>query len=177
MAKTYSTVPDKAAGDVFTESMWDDYLRTNLNNLIVPAAVRAHRTTTQSIPHSTFTDLLFDSERFDTDGMHSTVTNTNRLTVTTPGLYLIGGHVYWAFNGTGLRSLRIMLNGSTALGYTEHVTSSLSGPGQQISTLYNLAANDYVTLNVWQNSGSAVNIETGAAYSAEFWAVWVGRTS
>jgi hypothetical protein len=28
---TYVTVPDKTAGDVFTEAMWDTYLRDNLN--------------------------------------------------------------------------------------------------------------------------------------------------
>lgn len=32
---TYSTVPDKATGDVFTEAMWDTYLRDNLNKGVV----------------------------------------------------------------------------------------------------------------------------------------------
>lgn len=29
---SFTTVPDKAAGDVFTEAMWDTYLRDNLNS-------------------------------------------------------------------------------------------------------------------------------------------------
>lgn len=27
----FSTVPDRASGDVFTEQMWDDYIKTNFN--------------------------------------------------------------------------------------------------------------------------------------------------
>ena len=51
----------------------------------------AWNSATQSVPASTFTVLTFDSEDYDVGGLHSTVTNTSRLTVPSggDGLYLI----------------------------------------------------------------------------------------
>ena len=49
--------------------------------------------------------VTFDTERFDTDTIHSTSTNTSRLTINTGGKYLIGGAVTFTANATGQRQL------------------------------------------------------------------------
>src|SRR6266498_153432 len=59
--------------------------------------------------------LAFNSERFDTDTIHDTLTNNTRLTCKTAGVYEIGGGVEFAANATGVRSLQIRLNGTTAI--------------------------------------------------------------
>lgn len=177
MAKTYSTVPDKTAGDVFTEAMWDDYIKTNVNNLIVPPACRIYNSANLSIATATFTTLTFDSERYDTDTMHSTSSNTGRITFGTAGIYSIGCLVYWALNTTGIRTLRCMLNGSTALGYVEWTAGAGTGGGMNLAMDYAFAANDYIEFSVYQTSGGNLNVSAGGNYSPEAWATWRGRTS
>lgn len=177
MAKTYSTVPDKAAGDVFTEAMWDDYIKTNVNNLRVPAACRVYKSSAQSIPNNSFTAITFDSERFDTDAMHSTVTNTNRITFNTAGIYLVGVSLYWTANSTGIRTLQCRLNGSTAIAYDEWNAGASAGPGQTVSFAYAFSVNDYIEMLLYQTSGGSLNMTAGGNYSPEAWAVWLGQTS
>lgn len=50
---TFSTVPDKSAGDVFTEAMWDTYIRDNLNKGVMrPIADTIVSVATSSITFS-----------------------------------------------------------------------------------------------------------------------------
>lgn len=177
MAKTYNTVPDKTVGDVFTEAMWDDSLKTNLNNLIVPAACRAYNNANIAVPNNTFTALTFNSERFDTDGMHSTSVNTGRITVTTPGVYTVAAHVNFASNSTGLRTARIRLNGATVLAVHDSPANSTGSASLTVATIYELALNDYLTVEVFQNSGASLDVVAGGNFSPEFSAAWIGRTS
>lgn len=43
-----------------------------------------------------------------------------------------------------------------------------------LATLWQLSATEYVTVEVFQNSGGALNVLASSAYSPEFWAVRVG---
>ncbi|KKM04831.1 hypothetical protein LCGC14_1760300, partial [marine sediment metagenome] len=67
--------------------------------------------------------LTFNQERYDTDTIHSTSSNTDRLTATTAGKYLISATVEIESNGTGRRNLLIELNGSTAIAEQEWDTN------------------------------------------------------
>lgn len=50
---TYTTVPDKTVGDVFTEAMWDTYIRDNLNlGVTHPIAQSILGSTTASVTFS-----------------------------------------------------------------------------------------------------------------------------
>lgn len=175
---TFNIVPDKATGDIFTEQMWDDYLKTNLNNLIVPPACRVYASGNQSIGNATFTAVTFNSERFDTDGMHSTSVNTARVTAATAGIYQITGHLVFA-SGSGTRNARIRLNGVTSIAEQETPVTTATR-AVTVTCLYELAVGDYVELLAYQDSGGALNIlgnGTVPNYGSELSAVWVGRTS
>ena len=50
---------------------------------------RVHNSANISVSDSTWTSMTFDSERYDTDSIHSTASNTSRLTCVTAGKYLI----------------------------------------------------------------------------------------
>jgi hypothetical protein len=112
-----------------------------------------------AVSHATsgaWQQVTFNSESFDTDGCHSTVSNTSRLTCQTAGIYLVIGTVQWAASAVGIRVLRLLLNGATAVGYDQ--------PGaipvvQTVTGLYSLAAGDYVELSAYQNSGGALNMD------------------
>lgn len=141
----------------------------------VPAC-RVYHNTNQSINDSTWTALVLNAERFDTDTMHDTSTNNSRITINTAGVYQITGNVEFAAKSTNVRLLAIYVN-SIATGTRIALVTALgsSAPTRMgISTLYSLDQNDYVELCVYQNSGGALNITYAPAASPEFTAVKVG---
>ena len=120
---------------------------------------------------SPFQVLTFNSERYDNDAIHDTVTNNSRLTCKTAGVYSIAGHVFFAGNGTGQRGLQIRVTGTTnAVIASDMRPNTSAGIGTQVSvaTQYELAVNDYVELLAYQDSGGPLNILTQANYSPEF---------
>ena len=85
MAKTYTAGGTVVAGDVATAAAWN-VLTVNSNNLIVPPACIATASATINVANTTFTAITFPTERFDTDSIHDTSTNTSRFTITTSGI-------------------------------------------------------------------------------------------
>ena len=114
--------------------------------------------------------LTFNSERYDTDTIHSTASNTGRLTATTAGKYHISATVIFAASATGARGLQIRLNGTTtvAIVRTPAVAGGTDSTALTISTDYDLAATDYVELLAYQTSGGSLNAVAGGNYSPEF---------
>ena len=128
---------------------------------------------TASVANNTATVHGFDTERFDTDNMHSTSSNTSRLTATTAGKYIISGHIEFASNATGRRQIGIRLNGTTFIGFQEWDTNQSSVTLMSITTLYALAATDYVELRVFQTSGGPLDSGKSSNWAPEFMMVWV----
>jgi hypothetical protein len=129
---------------------------------------RVYNNTAITIPHNTDTALTFNSERYDTDTIHTTGSNTNRLTCKTAGVYSITGHVQFEGNGTGHRTVFLRLNGSTDIGRINQV--ALTSPPQRmaITTHYDLSVNDYVEILVHQNSVGDLDIQSVSNTSPEF---------
>ena len=151
---------------------WTQVSRTD--NAPKDVGVHVYNNANISAASSAYTVLTFNSERYDTDGIHSTTTNTNRLTVTRSGKYEILGSAQWANNATGYRMLGIRLNGVTWIGFIQNV--AISSPlVQQASSQYQLNVGDYVELLVYQNSGVALNILAEPNYSPEFSMQQVGN--
>lgn len=79
-----------------------------------------------------------DSEDFDTDGYHDTVTNNSRMTIPTGlgGYYHVRAFIYGM---TGNQLCRILKNGAVTRG-----TNIYSDTGRECTTILNLIAGDYV---------------------------------
>lgn len=137
-------------------------------------AARAYHSANQSITTATWTALALNSERFDTDVIHDTVTNNSRLTCKTAGKYQISGNVEWASNATGTRQLQVWLNGATDIGHEARQASTGGVMSMSISVIYDLAVNDYVELRVNQDSGGGLNVNSTGNYTPEFSMVRVG---
>lgn len=120
--------------------------------------------------------LAFNTERFDTNAIHDTAVNNSRLTCKTAGLYLIVGNIEWAANATGYRRLDIRLNGATLIASEREgdVVVAAITTIQHITTIYQLAVNDYVELLATQTSGGNLNVNSTANISPEFMMVRVG---
>jgi hypothetical protein len=170
------------ATEVLTASEMNTYVRDNTlalvgsNPIIVPSC-RVYNNAAISIGNNSVQVLTFNSERWDTDEIHSTVTNTGRLTCQTAGLYNIFGHVQFAANTTGIRSVLIRLNGSTYLASQLNHQSSAAVAELSVNTIYSLSASDYVELMVYQNSGGALNVNAAANYSPEFGMTYLGKAA
>ncbi len=116
----------------------------------------------QTISNTTQTDLNFANETFDTDGYHSTVTNTNRITIPTgkSGYFLVTARTAFAANTTGTRINWIIKNGTTEIS-TVYAGAAVSDNTSVVtSAIVSLVAGDYITLNVYQTSGGSLNTVT-----------------
>lgn len=129
---------------------------------------RVYHNAAQSIPDAATTALNFNSERFDTDVIHDTSTNNERLTCKTAGVYLISASVGFVSNATGFRALILRLNGTTFIALDERPTVNGNALRLTITTVYQLAVNDYVEALAYQTSGGALNTDQGGNYSPEF---------
>ena len=87
----------------------------------------------------------------------------------TAGRYLIIGNLEYAAHSTGTRAAWIRLNGTTRIGSTAFNAAPSPIPTQVIvSTVWELAAGDYVELMAFQNSGSALNTTVQGSAAPEF---------
>lgn len=166
-----------------------DHVHTNGTNSIGSASVfaagsiptaRAYHDANQSIADATTVALVFNSERWDTDTIHSTAVNTGRLTCVTGGKYLIVAQVAWdeGTNATGYRVVGIRYNGLQTIAVDSRTSAgnTIGITYQQISTQFALSATDYVEVIVQHNGGAAKNIlASGATQYArsEFYMTWL----
>jgi hypothetical protein len=125
------------------------------------AGVSVYDSTNQAISNGVTTALTFNLEYFDTNGYHSTSTNTSRLTVPAgkAGYYLITAQGTYAKNATGGRSIVFYKNGAW-LRYSADIAGSSSFyVGNEMTVVYNLAEADYIELFTYQNSGGSLNFD------------------
>lgn len=128
-----------------------------------------------TIADSVQTNLTFNQERYDTDSIHSILSNTERLTCKTAGKYIIGGHCRFEPNGVGSRLIDIYLNGTTMIARDERLNSGAAAAVTfSIVTYYDLVVNDYVTLYVYQTSGGNLKVTYNPKMSPEFWMHRIG---
>lgn len=137
---------------------------------------RVYNSASISLTTAILTTLTFNSERDDTEAIHDTSTNTSRLTCQTAGTYLISGNVRFATNTSGRRMVQIQLNGTTVIGF-QSVPPTDAQTNILATTLYKLAAGDYVELIAYQSSGGALTVDAVANYSPEFGMVKVGDST
>jgi hypothetical protein len=132
---------------------------------------RVTQTVGPTIPNNVFTALLFNTEAFDIGGLHSTVSNTGRLTVPGggDGLYLIGGEAHWNSSSSGYRKLSVRLNGTTYIAHDEFPSTGAGQLVQNVSTLYRLVQTDYVELMAAQTSGADLAMQAASGINPAFW--------
>lgn len=116
----------------------------------------------QTIANTTETTMTFDTEQFDTDGIHSTSSNTGRMTIPTGkgGKYLLSGMFNPAANGVNWE-FYVYVNGSyyiTGFPQTSGAGNARGTAQCILNVVLNLNAADYVEVKAWQNSGGNSDI-------------------
>ena len=129
-----------------------------------------YKTTTTTITNASNTTLAFDGEVYDTDGFHSTASNTSRITIPS------GKGGYYAFYGTAgddniagtflLLIMRLFKNGSTNI----QITSDRQDDDDKMAQFYivvNAAAGDYFEFNLATYMSTTNALELASA--ADLW--------
>lgn len=112
---------------------------------------RVSHSANQTAGNGSYTTLLFDTEaspNFDSFAMHSTSSNTSRITVPQSGIYLIGATVAFAPSATGNRLLQAIVNGTTVVSRVGS-SSTLSASAQtylELTAPVSLVAGNFVEL-------------------------------
>lgn len=116
--------------------------------LIYPSASR-----TNYLAANTETAITFDSEWFDTDGYHSTSTNTSRITVPSgkAGYFAISGCAMTTTNSNA-NSVGIFKNGTRI--FSHDYTGNGGNEAVFVNGIANLAVGDYVELRYYSGTSA-----------------------
>ena len=174
MAKTYTAAGSAVAGDVYTAAA-HNVIVTDVNNLIVPPALRLNLTADATITNGSL--ISWSSAAYNTDGMWS---SGSTITVQTSGIYLMtfAGFV----STTGSLTYAIAQYGvSSDLGYYGNAGQVLGGTGAYVShsMVSALTAGDTINFAV-AVAGSGTYTLRGTANDqtrARATVTWIGRTS
>ncbi len=165
-----ATIHDPVTGTV-APAAWGDQIREDLEFLIDPPACSVYSSAAQSIASATFVSLDANSESFDNDAMHSTVTNTSRVTIQTAGRYLFIANINFASSASTRVIGSFFVNGTTR---HDRVVVPVVGGGTDdrhtISISLVLAAGDYVEVQANHNAGANLNVTL-----LEFFALFLTR--
>ena len=139
------------------------------------SGVSVYNSATQVIADSTFTVLTFDSEEFDTDSYHSTITNTGRITCTSEGKYLFNAQATFPIGTTGRLLMRFRKNGVTTVetGTFDYAFGSSGDDSVSISKILDVEENDYFEFLVYQTTGGDLDCFSGLA-TTWFQAAYLG---
>src|SRR6266498_3118145 len=166
-----------SAGGIGTAALWNSQVRDTGNFFLgVPHVILAQGTA-QTIATSAFAALLFDVEIRDNDSVHSTVSNTSRITIVTAGWYEVSGTVGWAGNATGQRLSHWAVNGTGAdrTEISANATLGTSTGYAACTTSLFLNVGDHLELHIWQNTGGNLNTNVGATTRSRAAARWLGQ--
>lgn len=159
-------------GELQTAAKLNAYLRDAVSFLLNRPYALLTRTTNQSVATSTTVDVGWDFEVADSDGAHSTVTNNNRYTAVTAGVFTLMCSTPWAGNATGARELNFRVNNTTTYAGNRGVPGASVSFVPAASRMIPLSVGDYVTVAVWQSSGGALNVDSTFATGALWDLVW-----
>lgn len=136
-----------------------------------PPTVSLYNTTDQALTGAQYNTLSFNSERWDTNGMHSTSSNTSRITIPSgwAGYYLFTANIVTT---TSQSSITFLRNGTDRF----YLDAATSGPSQANATaIIDCAVSDYVEVSCYPTANLTVygTNSLGGTTSPLFQAIWL----
>jgi hypothetical protein len=135
------------------------------------SGVNCSKSADQSTNNNTLTAITWDTESFDTDGYHSTSTDTSRITVPSgkAGYYNVTARITFAgVTSNTSRQIRLYKNGSSIEMLNQVATGASSNGddnGYTYNTFLNLAVGDYIEIYTYQLSGSTLAVRGNSQFS------------
>ena len=120
-----------------------------------------YQTAVTAMANATWTSILFDTELYDDDAWHSTVSNTDRITVNFTGRVQVNANITFG-TATATYGLRIKKNGTIIRRITQSLGAAGGGEANSLflGAEIDVANGDYLTIEGFQNSGASVNTQT-----------------
>lgn len=174
---TYTTNLNLAKHDQ-GDTNWHTELNSNfdkVDSFLTLKRCRVYANAVQAIPTSAYTAIAFAAETYDTDNMHSNVTNNSRITIATTGFYVFKGQLILDAAAGGRRIAILYLNGAEiARAENTVVADATAKPSLIISTDYYCNASDYVQLIAYHTKGTDQNTVVGGVVTSYLMAVRIG---
>jgi hypothetical protein len=131
-------------------------------NVVNPPTVGLFNLLPPALTNNATNVIVFpDAEEYDSASMHSTVTNTSRITIPADGagVYRFSGEARFNPSATGFRTVGVLKNGTTEIAASKTVSVS-AGDLPVISTVgqAKLVGGDYIELYCFQNSGGSLAV-------------------
>jgi hypothetical protein len=164
-------------GDNPTSTILNTRIRDAITGLTTLPMAVLRKTATQAIASSTYLALTWPTEDLDTDGGHSTVTNTERYTAQVTGWYHLTATVVFSGNATGRRDAFFRINGITTRRYGWHTSTPGPNAGGAdicivLATHAYLTVGDYAEVIAYQDSGGSLNL-LASNQDSRFEIMWV----
>jgi hypothetical protein len=173
-----ATVPtpyDATAGGKASAAAFDAGVKDLFNFLLAPPRCSVWNSTGQLItPAATPTVVLYDSEVDDTDSMHSTSSNTGRITFNTAGRYELNIFNSTSSNALTQYNVQVRLNGVTSVRTNQFGTPGGSQRQTTISLSRVFAVADYIEVLVTTNA--IHTMEASGLYCTGIQATWVANS-
>lgn len=155
----YQTPPTAIAGQPLTAANWNATIRDSMEDLAKPLRCKVRRTTTQSVPNVTATEVIWTAEDYDIGNFWVPGT-PSKLTVPSGGggTYLIIFHCNFSVNATGVRHFTIRHNGIDVATMND-IGNGTWIVGGTMSVEVIAVAGDTFSAVGYQNSGAALNLD------------------
>ncbi|MGW2520433.1 hypothetical protein ACWC09_26160 [Streptomyces sp. NPDC001617] len=180
MSRTVPSIATESPGNYETAALWNAQVGGVMQWMLGSGAnglprFSGYQVTTQALTDNTWTSLTIDTEDFDSDGGHSTTTNTSRYTCQVAGTYLVTGIAAFAAGTVGNRAARLALNGTSVRGSFVKMGSATATHSSAISTTRHvvMAVGDYVELQGLQTSGASLNTNSATDVACSLSLQWV----
>lgn len=170
---------DIASGGIAETDLADDAISTRTMGNV--PTVRIYHSVSQNVTlHGCCFNgdtVIWDSEAVDTDDMHAAA-NPSRITIQTPGVYMIIAHAHWNSDASNWYTAWIYKNGDKTNLLSQGNIGDTAGTDEiyEVTTIQTLVAGDYLEV--------AGNVEDGgpAAFyggdkGSQFMATWLGPSS
>lgn len=121
---------------------------------------------TQSVNNATVTPINWNTEEWDTDAFHDTVTNNTRITIPSGkgGKYYFIAWLSYVSNSSGSRQVIIRKNGSIFV--AQAIAQAVNGDATTMVAFTELevSAGDYFEVCAYQTSGGSLTVSTNLAF-------------
>lgn len=168
------TPPEIAGIGVLVDADYMNAISGNLTVLHNPPACRVTNSTAQAISNNTQTVLAFNQESDDTDGMHSTGANIDKIFFQTAGLYLSGfTRVSFAADADGRRWARLtgtFPDDTPIIDLIGVVGAAGNSCDLSAAGIIPADAGEYQTCQVLHTAGATINVADTAVMQAH----WIG---
>lgn len=174
----FTTPATATAGTALTAAWLNTYVRDNMAWIATDSpACRVYNNAAESIANNSITLVTYNSERYDNAAMHSTSSNTGRITIPTGGggKYIVGVQHAWDTDTTASRRAATIRQNGTTLVASQQVEASTLGTvnhGLTVMSVYAMSAADYFDSTAFHDSGAALNLAVFAEYAPDFYSLW-----